>query len=289
MTETVLVSGATGNIGTYLIPLLASQTGFVVKAMTRHPDKHRDNFAKSVQLVTGCFEEDSTLRSAMEGVDTVVMIAPPGPDCVRQNEAVIGAAKRSGVKKIVRISAIKAAEDGRTENTRLHGQCDALLQNSGMTYTILRPNYFMQNIFMSLDSLKADNCFYAGMGDGKLAMIDVRDVAESALTAATSDKFDGKILEISGPASINFNEVAEVLCDVAGRHISYVPVSPEDVKASLLQMGLGEWMANLLKEYSEAYGDGWGDLVTDNVERLTGHPARSFREFAADCVAPALT
>jgi uncharacterized protein YbjT (DUF2867 family) len=142
---------------------------------------------------------------------------------------------------------------------------------------------------MSLDSIMADNCFYAGMGEGKFAMIDIRDVAESVVTAATTDQFNGEVIEISGPKSICFNEVASVLSDLAGRRIAYVAVSPDDVEASILQMGLGDWMANLLKEYSEAYGDGWGDLVTDNVDRLTGHPARSFRNFAEDCLAPSLT
>jgi len=289
MTETILVTGATGNVGAYLIPLLAARQDCVVRAMTRDPGRHGDTFAQSVQLVAGRFEDAATLHDAMEGVDTVVMMAPPGPDCIQQNQAVIDAARQSGAKKIVRISAIKAAADGRTENTRLHGACDALLQNSGMTYTILRPNYFMQNIFMSLDSIMADNCFYAGMGEGKFAMIDIRDVAESVVTAATTDQFNGEVIEISGPKSICFNEVASVLSEVAGRRITYVAVSPDDVEASILQMGLGDWMANLLKEYSEAYGDGWGDLVTDNVDRLTGHPARSFRNFAEDCLAPSLT
>ena len=145
-----------------------------------------------------------------------------------------------------------------------------------MAYTILRPNYFMQNIFMSLDSIKAENCFYAGMGDGRLAMIDVRDVADAIAAAATSDASDNEAYELSGPESISFHDVAGILSEVTGRPISYVPISPDDVKASLLSMGLGEWMADLLREYSEAYGEGWGDLVTGNVERLTGHPARSF-------------
>ncbi len=289
MKKTVMVTGATGNVGSILVPILAARQDCVVTAMTRDPVKNADRFGPAVQLANGSFEDISTLRAAMPGVDTIILMAPPGPDCVQQNRAIIDAAIQSGVKKIVRISAIKAAKDGRTENTRLHGECDALLQESGLTYTILRPNYFMQNIFMSLETLKADNCFYAGMGDGRLAMIDIRDVAESAVTAAMTDQFDGEVLEIGGPKSINFSEVAEILSDVTGRHISYIAVSPDDVRASLLQMGLGEWMAGLLAEYSAAYGDGWGDLVTDNVDRLTGHPARNFREFTADCVAPLLS
>lgn len=284
MTETILVTGATGNIGRSLVPILASHSDCTVRAMTSNPEQHSDTFASEVQLVAGRFEDDVSLAAATRGVDTVVLIAPPNPDCVEQNRAVLDAAKASGARKIVRISAIKASEDGKTENTRLHGQCDALVNASGLTYTILRPNYYMQNILMSLESIKADSCFYAGMGDGKLAMIDAHDVAESAAAGVMSDRFDNEILEISGPESINFSEVASVLSEVANRQIAYVAVSPDDVKTSLMQLGVTEWMANLLREYSEAYSEGWGDLVTNNVERLTRHPARSFKQYATDCL-----
>lgn len=288
MTKKILVTGATGNVGSCLVPLLASRSDCAVTAMTRDPEKGAKLFSPEIQVVGGSFEDDASLTVALQGIDTVILMGPPNPDCVMQNRAVIEAARLSGVDKVVRISAIKAAEDGRTENTRLHGECDTLLQKSGLTFTILRPNYFMQNIMMSLDSINADNCFYAGMGDGRLAMIDTRDVAESAAAAALSDQFNDEILEISGPQSVSFNDVAAVLSEVSDRHISYIAVSPGDLKASILQMGFGEWMANLLCEYSEAYGEGWGDLVTDNVQQLSGHPARSFKQFATECLTPLL-
>ncbi len=284
VTDTILVTGATGNIGSALVPLLAARSGCVVRAMSRNPGKHADTFASAVQLVAGNFENEESLHVAMRDVDSVILIAPPSPDCVRHNRAIFNAALQSGVRKIVRISAIKASEDGKTANTRLHGECDTLLKESGLVYTILRPNYFMQNILMSLGSIEAENCFFAGMGDGKLAMIDVRDVAECAATAAMSGEFEHSVFEISGPKSVSFSDVASVLSEIANRPISYNAVSPEDVEVSLLQMGFTDWMATLLREYSAAYGEGWGDLVTDNVDRLTGHPPRSFRQYATDCL-----
>lgn len=288
MIRNVLVTGSTGNVGSSLIPLLASRSDCTVTAMTRDPASAGQNFPAGVQVVGGSFEDEASLIAAMRGIHTVVLMAPPNPDCVQQNRAVVEAAKTSGVKKIIRISAIKASESGRTENTRLHGECDTLLVESGLQYLILRPNYFMQNIMMSLDSISSNHCFYAGTGDGKFAMIDIRDVADSAAAAAITDQFNNEIIEISGPQSISFHDVAATLSEIAGRQISYVAVSPDDVKASLLGMGFGEWMANLLGEYSEAYGAGWGDLVTDNVQRLTGNPARSFSRFATECLVPML-
>jgi len=286
-TRSVLITGATGNIGSLLVPALDAVRPVSVTALVRDLAKAENLFDGDIRFVEGDFGHVDSLRKAMSGVDTIVLIVPPGPGCVTQVSDIVDAAKYSAVRKVVRVSAIKAAEDGRTENTRLHGQCDRLLQESGLHYTILRPNYFMQNTFMSLDTIKADSCLYAGMGDGRLAMIDVRDVADAIVAAVTSDAFDNQVYELSGPESISFHDVARILSDESGREISYVPISPDEVKASLLQMGFGDWMADLLREYSEAYGEGWGDQVTGNVELLTGHPARSFRAFAHEVLAKA--
>jgi uncharacterized protein YbjT (DUF2867 family) len=285
MPRSILITGATGNIGSNLVPSLAGSV--TVTALVRDPEKAGRLFETDIDIAEGDFGDAESLARAMAGTDTVVSIVPPSPECVEHVSGIIAAARDAGVRKIVRVSAIKAAEDGRTENTRLHGQCDRLLQESGLVYTILRPNYFMQNIFMSLGTIRTNDCFYAGMGEGRLAMIDVRDVADAIAAAALSDTFDGRAYELSGPESISFNDVAAILSDVADRNIAYLPISPDDVKATLVQMGFGEWMAELLREYSQAYGDDWGDLVTGNVELLTGHRPRSFETFTRDVLVPA--
>ena len=284
----ILVTGANGNIGTLLVPALAKRRESPIVALVRDASKGKSLSASGAEVREGSFEDTASLTAAMDKVDTVVLIAPAGPDCVEQNAALIDAAAQSGVRKIVRISAIRAAEDGRTENTRLHGTCDRLLQESGLAYVILRPNYFMQNLFMSLDSIREQDMFVAGMGDGRFAMIDVRDVADSAAAAATSVEFDNQVFELSGPASISFHDVAEAVSEAAGRPVAYVAVAPDDVKAALLGMGMDEWMADLLREYSEAIGDGWGDLVTENVQHLAGHPARNIDQFVRECLAGGL-
>jgi uncharacterized protein YbjT (DUF2867 family) len=288
VTLNILVTGATGNIGTWLAPALSSMADIAVRGFVRDAAKGQPLVDAGVEVAVGDFGDADSLRRAASGIDTVILIAPPGPRCVDQNHNIVAAAADAGVGKIVRISAIKAAPDGRTENTRLHGQCDRMLQASGLDFVILRPNYFMQNIFLSLDSIKSEHRFYAGMGGGRFAMIDVRDVADAALAAATTSDFDGEILELSGPASISFHDVASALGEVAGRDISYIAISPEQVEASLLELGFDPWMAGLLREYSAAYGEDWGDLVTDNVARLTGHPPRGIAAFACELLGPAL-
>lgn len=288
MSKNILVTGATGSIGAQLLTYLAGKDDVMARAFVRDEIKAEPLAKAGVELAIGTFDDRESLRAAMKNIDTVVLIAPAGPAAVGQNSNVIKIAKESSVSKVVRLSAIKASVDGPTENTRLHAQSDDELQASGLQYVILRPNYFMQNLFMLIDSINNESALYAGMGDAKFGMIDVRDIVECAGFAAVSDQFDNQIIELSGPESVSFHDVASVLSDVTGRTIKYVPVTPEAVRESMLRAGLDEWISTLMCDYSQAYSEGWGDFVTDNVERITGHAPRNVERFVREVLAPAL-
>jgi uncharacterized protein YbjT (DUF2867 family) len=288
MSENVLVTGATGSIGAQLAMHLAASDNVLARAFCRNEQKAEPLENAGAEVAFGTFDDPASIRAAMKDIDTTVLIAPAGPDAVRQNANIIKIAKESSVRKVVRVSAVKAAVDGPTENTRLHAKSDEELQASGLSYVILRPNYFMQNLFMLLDSINNESALYAGMGDAKFGMIDVRDIVDCAASAAVSAEFDNQIIELSGPESIGFHDVASVLSEVSGREIKYVPVPPEAVMESMLRAGQDEWISNLMRDYSQAYGEGWGDFVTDNVERMTGHAPRSIQQFVREVLAPAL-
>jgi uncharacterized protein YbjT (DUF2867 family) len=288
MAINVLVTGATGSIGTPLVLYLAEKDIVSVRAFVRDAIKAEPLRNAGADIAVGSFEDRDSIRSAMKDVDTVVLITPPGPSAAEQNSNVIKICKESSVGKVVRISALKASADGPTENTRLHAQSDEELRGSGLRYVILRPNYFMQNLFMLVDSINNESALYAGMGDARFGMIDVRDIVECAGFTATSDRFDNRIMELSGPESVSFSDVARILGDVSGREIRYVPVSPEAVRESMLRAGQSEWLSDLMRDYSVAYGEGFGDFVTDNVERISGHAPRSVEQFVREVLAPAL-
>jgi uncharacterized protein YbjT (DUF2867 family) len=288
MAKSILVTGATGSIGAQLVMYLASKDDVTVRAFVRDEIKAEPLAKAGAELAIGTFDDRESIRAAMKNIDTVVLIAPAGPSAAEQNGNIIKISKESSVGKVVRISAIKASADGPTENTRLHAKSDDELQASGLKYVILRPNYFMQNLFILVDSINNESALYAGMGDAKFAMIDVRDIVECAGYAALSDEFDNQIIELSGPECLSFHDVASVLSDVSGRAISYVPVTPEAVGESMLRAGLDEWTSTLMRDYSQAYSEGWGDFATDNVERMTGHAPRSVDQFVREVLAPAL-
>jgi uncharacterized protein YbjT (DUF2867 family) len=190
---------------------------------------------------------------------------------------------------VVRLSVIKAGLDAPMANTRSHGQTEEDLKESGLPVAYLRPHYFMQNIFGSLQSIASEGVIYQGMGDAKLAMIDVRDIADSAAKVLLDRNHAGKTYLLTGPASITWHAVAQAFTAVLGRPVKYIPITSEAVADNIRKMGWGEWAAGVMRDYSAAYGSGWGDFVTEDVKKLTGHPARSIDQFAREVLAPALS
>jgi uncharacterized protein YbjT (DUF2867 family) len=285
----VLVTGATGKIGRQLVLRLAAYDDIAVRAFVRSAEKAAPLRVGRVVLAQGTFENAQAVSTAVDGIDTLVLITAANPNAADQASALLDAAKGAGVRKIVRVSILKAAVDGPTAVTRLHGRTDNEIQTSGLTFTILRPPFFMQNLlFMTAHSIASEGKLYFGIGDGKLGMIDGRDVVDCADQSAVSDTHDNQVLTLTGPESISFHDVADRLTNVLGRPVRYVPVLAEAVEQSLRAVGVGEWYAQVMRDLCKAYGENWGDVTTDSVARVTGHPPRSFDTFAREVFAPAL-
>jgi uncharacterized protein YbjT (DUF2867 family) len=205
MSKTILITGATGNIGSQVIPALL-ENGVNVRAYVRNPEKAKQLEAAGVQVFMGDFLDQDALNKAAENVDAILAITPPNPDAVAQGDTILKAALNSGSPYYLRLSAIGAAADAPTENGKLHYESDKALMESGLTYTILRPHYFMQNMFGSVESIKSQGNFYLGMGEGRLGMIDVRDIADCfvSLLLNNGEGHKNKIYTPTGSESINF-------------------------------------------------------------------------------------
>lgn len=284
----ILVTGATGTVGSEILRIFSQKSQAGVSAFVHDPEKVDQVKAEGASAVVGSFEDRASLDTAMSGITTVILITPANPSAEDQASNVIAAAKASGVKKIVRISAIKADPQGPTNNTQAHGRTEAELSKSGLGHVLLRPNLFMQNLFMAADQIIEDGQFSFAMGTGRMGMIDTRDIAACAAECALSDKWDGQTLELTGPDVISYSDVAAVLSELSGKPVEYVPMPPNDMYEMIKDAGWGEWMAALAQGYGQAYASGWGDFTTGNVEEITGKPPRSFREFASGVFLPAL-
>ncbi len=284
----ILVTGATGTIGTEILRLIGQKNQPGVKALVHNPDKATSVAYQGIEPVIASFEDRPALDAAVNGIETVVLITPAGPQAEEQVSNVVTSAKASGVKKIVRISAIKADPNGPTNNTRAHGQSEAEISQSGLSYVFLRPNLFMQNMFMAVDQISQQGQFSFATGTGKIGMIDTRDIAACAVECALSDRWDGQTLELTGPDAISYSNVADVLSGLRGTPVNYMPMLPDDMFAMIVDAGWGDWMAALARDYGTAYAAGWGNFTTDNVKEITGNPPRAFRECAKEVFLPIL-
>ena len=283
----IVVTGATGNIGSRVVLELASRHQARVTAFVRDPAKAANLAAAGATLSRGSFEDEVSMREAFADADTLVLITS-GAHFVEQVRGALAVARAAGARKLVRVSSLKAAVDGPTDATRRDGVAESLIRASELTSVILRGHCFMQNILHSVPTIREQGALYFGTDRGKIGMIDNRDIADAAVAAALSGTWDGQTLELTGPKAVDYDAVAAAIGTALGREVRYVPVPPAAVGATARKFGVDADTAQIMIDYCSAYASGWGDFTTDNVANLTGHPPRSIDDFAREVLAPAV-
>src|ERR671921_842260 len=280
----ILVSGATGNNGIEILKRLA--TGDVqVRAMVRNLDRASGIALPHVEVVEGDFDRPETLLAALAGVERAFLLTNSSERAESQQIAFIDAARKSGVAHVVKLSQFDADVDASGRFQRYHAVVEAALQESGLAYTILRPNLYMQGLLNFRPTIAPQNAFYAAAGDAKVSVIDVRDIAEVAVAALTESGHEGKIYELTGPQALTHAQMAEGLSEALGRRVSFVDIPPEAMRDALLGVGLPVWQADgLLEDYAH-YRRGEAAAVTSGVRDAIGKAPRSFDEFARDYAA----
>jgi uncharacterized protein YbjT (DUF2867 family) len=257
--------------------------GAPLRVLTRDAAKAGALRARSVEAVVADFLQPDSLGPAVAGVGAVFLATPIHPAQVAQARNVIEAAAATGRRpRLVRLSVQKAAHDAPMRVARQHAEVEAAVTASGLPYTVLRPQSFMQNTLAAAPTVAAEGTIYQPFGRGRLAMIDARDVGEVAAKVLTDAGHEGQVYTLTGPAAISFDDVARALGEVLQKAVRYVDVPPEAAKAAMLRRGVPEWVADALNEYAAAHSAGYSDYTTDDVARLTGHPATPYAQFAQD-------
>lgn len=206
--------------------------------MVRKADKADTLKQQGVEAVIADLEKPWTLAPAFEGVDTVWLLSPPGPRAPEQQSNGIWAARQAGVKHIVRMSAVGAAHDAPTMNSRLHALSDAEVAATKIPYTIIKPHFFAQNFMMAAGSVEKEGAIYFALAEGKMGIVDTRDISEFAAKILTTSGHENKTYSLTGPASITVHQVDEALSKSIGKTVKYIPVPVEAARQTFLQMGM---------------------------------------------------
>jgi uncharacterized protein YbjT (DUF2867 family) len=277
-TGKVLVTGATGNTGSGLVQALR-KAGVDVRAFVRDEAKAKSLKELGAEIVVGDLDRPETIAPAVEGVDKIYLLTWNGPTQAQQAINVIRAAQKAGNPHVVRHS-MWGSEKSRI--VQQGDQVEAALLSSGLPWTLLQPTFFMQNLMMAAQTIASDGVFYWDTGDGKLGMIDLRDIVDSAFGVLTGDGHEGKSYILTGPEAISMHDVANTFSKVLGKKVTYVSVPGEAALQSMLSMGFPEWIARGYGELMAGFSEGFANRATNNVATLSGHPARSIEQFVRD-------
>lgn len=278
MTGKILVTGATGNTCSGLVPTLRG-AGVDVRALVRDEGKAQELRDMGVEAVVGDLDHPETIAPAVEGVEKIYLLTWNGPTQAQQAKAVIAAAREAGNPHVVRHSMWGS------ERSRIVQQGDEVeeaLKASGLPWTILRPTFFMQNILGAAQTIASDGMLYWDLADAKISMIDIRDIIDSAAAVLTGSGYEGKSYVLTGPEAVSLYDVASALSRALGKEVTYVPVPHEAALKSRVGMGYPEFIAEGYGELMEGFIEGFASEPSDGVERLTGHRARSIEQFATD-------
>src|SRR6266571_2588833 len=212
MEKIVLVTGATGTIGRDLVKIL-SENGVLVRAGVRDQAKARKQFGADIALATFDFEDTSSFPGALEGVEKVFLLPPLMSNQVEVANAFVDAAKRGGVRHSVKLSAIGADASPPYTFGKWHAANEEHIRESGLAFTFLRPNSFMQNFITYFPP--RNGAIYLPWGTGTASFVDTRNIASVAAEVLTSDGHEEKIYTLTGPAALGIAEVAPILSEVA--------------------------------------------------------------------------
>lgn len=273
MAGKILVLGATGNVGRPLVRALMAR-GEAVKAASRSgkPVDGAEGVAFDVA-------DPMTFPHAFEGVDRAFVMLPGGyTEAKALLLPVIEAAATRGVK-VVLLSVLGVDAD----DSIPYRQAELALEKSGVRWVVLRPNWFTDNfINYWKPGIDAAGVIALPAADGKSSFIDVRDIADSAAVALTTDRFDNKAFNLTGPEAIGYADAAALISEAAGKPVVYHPIDDDTFVGNLVGAGVPEVYARFLASIFYPVREGWTAVITNDVRTLTGHPARRVADWVKE-------
>ena len=253
-----------------------------VRVLVRNRGKAKALADAGAEIAAADLDAPASIDAAMAGITAVVLVSPGVP---AQELNVIASAARAGAEHVVKVTS-NASADSPIARRRWQTEIEAGLAASGLAHTLLRSNAYMQNVLALAPVIAKTSGFGSSAGQGRIGMVDARDVgAVAAGIAASPAPHAGKTYWLTGPELISYSNVAAVLSKLLGRPITYRELSFEDDKDAMIRAGVPQPIAEMNAQAFSMIADGDAEWVTEDVPTLLGRPARSFEQFASDYAA----
>lgn len=302
----IAVTGATGEVGRRIAERLAKR-GAAQRLLVRNPERAPKLPGAEIRVV-GAYGDTRAMRKALESTRTLFLVSATDKmgiiirsfekgvpaaeyDRVREHESVIKAAVDAGVERIVYLSFLNASENATFTLSRDHFHTEEAIRSSGLNYTFLRPNLYMDKV---PELIGRSDVIRAPGGNGRISWVSRDDIADVAATVLTGTGHEGKTYDITGPEALTLHETATCLAKATGRKITYVPQVPEEVRISrsasrmeeleerrreLTGSGLTDYEVDVWITHYYQIATGEVSAVSDTVPRLCGHPAETLAYF----------
>lgn len=278
----ILLTGLNSRTGLRVARKLL-KSGHSFTALVKDTSEFPELKSKKVDLVKGSLENPESLTKAMDGIDNALLISQVSDKQYKIEKNFIDAAKKAGVKHIVKFSAIGADPDSPSEILRAHGQSEKYLKKSDLRYTIVRPNIFMQNFveFYGQD-IKKKKQLKLPLNNAKCSYVDIRDTVRVITKVLTTNGSKNKSYDVTGPESLSCFEIAGLFSDAMGKKIKYTEIKPKEFKKDMIDAGVKEPIAEAYTELYKLVREGICKQVTDDIYKVTDRQPHTFDEFLDD-------
>ena len=278
----ILVTGATGKNGAEIIRRLSGRKERVRAMVRRHNGILRGTPNVELEYVEADFDDPASLRKVLRDVQRAFLVTNSSEHVEERQLRFVDLAREAGVRHIVYLSQLHAASDSPLRFLRYHAAVEEALRRSGMTYTNLRPNLYMQGLLMIGHTIASEGRFLAPAGDARVSVVDVRDIAVVAVAALTRSGHEGKTYDITGPEALTHAEMAAQLSEALERQVAFVDVPERGFREAIRGFGMPDWQADGLIEDYAHYRRGEASNISSAVKDVTGQAPRPFTAFARD-------